>query len=169
MRVKIILSAAIIAGLLACGLAKQSEPAVDSVTLTPERREARLPFDRQVWQNSPPLLEVPVSRVKNPHLTGFAIFVYLAWTPDQPGPKARQKVSIGNFGVFPPDRPGRFTLRASQAFAEARKRGVTLRENRPELLFVMRKVRASEAWTPLEVTLGPVTWRRENQTEGKQQ
>jgi len=168
MRVKAMVTVAMIAGLLACGKASHVTPLRQQkgVTLTTERPAARLPIDLAILQNPLPILEVPVTQVINKQLTPFAIFVYLAWTESKPGSETQRKLLIGNFGVFPPDHPGRYTLRASSAFDELRERGVNLRESHLELLFVMRKVRETEAWTPIEVTISPVRWLPEDQPRG---
>jgi hypothetical protein len=77
--------------------------------------------------------------------------------------ETEQKLRVGSFGVFPANRPGRYTLRASSAFEELRRKGVNLAQSCLALQFVLEKVRAKETWTPLQVTLGPPRWQREPQ------
>ena len=168
MRKKTIVTVAMIAGLLACAKASEvrSSQHERGVTLTSSHPAARLAIAPAILQNPLPILEVLVTQVINKQLTPFAIFIYFAWKEGKPGSETQRKLLVGNFGVFPPDHPGRYTLRASGAFDELRKRSVNFQQSHLELLFEMRKVRATEAWTPIEVTIAPVRWLREDQPRG---
>lgn len=163
MRKQRFVASALFAGLLACGASNARPWSAQEATLTPSHPAVRVPITRAVLENPPPILEVPVTRVANPHLTPFALGVYFAWKAAPPGMETQQKLRIGSIGVFPANRPGRYTLRASRAFEELRRKGVNLAQSRLELLFLLEKVREKEAWTPLQITLGPPRWQREPQ------
>lgn len=155
----------IVAGLLTCGAGTSKRPAGkgEGVKLTDRRPTAILPIPPGVLRQRLPILEVPVNSVQNEKRTPFAIFVYLVWKEGRPGPTKQRNILVGNFVVFPPDHPGRYTLRVSRAFGDLEKQGKNLVRLQPGLQFELRRLRQKAAWGPIEVTIGPVRWLKEGE------
>lgn len=148
---------------LACGTGGAGGPIGKgtTITLTNRRPSANVSIPPRILRNPLPILEVPVASVRNEKRTPFAIFVYLAWKHGQPGLSKRQKLLVGNFAVFPPDRPGRYTLRVSNAFRELSKNRKNLERLQLDLQLEIRRVHENRPWTSVEATIGPVRWLRE--------
>ena len=131
-----------------------------SVMLTNERPVASSPLARKILADAPPVLEVSVTKVINPAETPVAIFVYLttAGKKKQPEP---EKVLIGNFTLYPPDRPGNFLLRASTAFSDLRVKDWSSNSTEIRLMLELRRVSETRPWTPLQITISVPKWRQE--------
>ena len=139
------------------GDAGQKRPT--QVKLTNERTVASFPVAQQLLEDAP-VLEVSVTKVTNPAETPVAIFVYLApgGKKEQPEP---EKILVGNFSLYPPDRAGIFLLHASTAFTELRKKGWASGSKEVRLVLELKRLRETQAWTPLEITIGAPKWSHE--------
>lgn len=133
-----------------------NEPAAPTVTLTPEHSSNSFPVEANVLTSDPQVLEVAVTKVVNPSRTAVNIFVYLAKTPK--GRSELEKQPIGNFSLYPADRPGIFLLDPAQAIeklcGENPSKDVGLR-----LMFELKQLDQTVAGSPLEVTIAQPTWR----------
>ena len=126
------------------------------VTLTSDRPTGYFPLDAERLASAPPILALRITRVVNPGLTPFEIFVYLSYPPGD-GRREAERILIGNFGLYPPDRPAGFLLRASTAFRKLKTTGSKPTEVR--LLLEMRRIHPKEPWTTVEVDVAPPEWR----------
>ena len=131
-----------------------------SVTLTNDHPTGYFVLDPKAIASAPPVVAVSITRVVNPGKTPFQVFVYLSYESGV-GEKGRtRRILVGNFGLYPPDRPGGARLRASNAFRQ-------LKAARPEpagvrLVLEMKRIREKRPWTPVEVTVAAPEWRAED-------
>ncbi len=138
------------------------EKAVDAtseLTLTETQPVGRIQLPGNVWAAAVPFLEIPIARISNSEEMGFSILVYLEWTRPTAGPDSAQKIRIGNFTVYPPDRPGSFLLRASECFDKLRQMGANVKTDHLVLLLEMKRVHPNRPWSPIRVTVASVRWR----------
>jgi hypothetical protein len=133
-----------------------NEPAVPTVTLTPEHPSNSFPVDANVLASEPDVLEVAVTKVVNASRTAVTVFVYLANITK--GGSEPEKTMIGNFSLYPADQPGTFLLNPAPAVRRlaAEKRAG---ETDVRLVFELKRVDETAAWTPVEVTIAQPKWR----------
>ncbi len=125
------------------------------VTLTNDRPAGNFPLDAQTLASAPPFLALRITKVVNPGRTPLQIFVYLSYPPGA-GRTEPERILIGNFGLFPADRPGRFLLRASTAFHKLKT--MSSKPSAVRLLLEMKRLHPKEPWTPIEVVVAPPEW-----------
>jgi len=127
------------------------------VTLTQERPSGYFPLDRETLASAPPVLAVTIIRVVNPGQTALQIFIYLSYR-QRVGEKGTElrKILIGNVGLYPPDRPAGFRLRASSAFRQLKAASPNPAEVR--LRLEMKRIHETRPWTPVEVIVAPPEW-----------
>lgn len=87
-------------------------PSRETVTLTSEHPTGSFPLPPDILQVSPSVLEVSVSKVVNPAAKSVSVFVYLS-PPDEKDES--QRVEVGNFSLYPTDRPAKFQLAGGAA------------------------------------------------------
>ena len=130
-----------------------------SVTLTNDHPTGFFILDPETIASAPPVVAVSLTRVVNPNKTPFQVFVYLSYLPEAGEKPRTQRILIGNFGLYPPDRPGGARLRASNAFRQ-------LKAARPKptevrLVLELKRIHERRPWTPIEVTVAPPNWQAE--------
>jgi len=131
------------------------------VTLTNDRPTGYFPLDPETLASVPPVLAVTITKVVNPGETPFQVFVYLSCQPAT-GEKGRtepQKILIGNFGLYPADRPASFLLRASPAFRKLK--ATSPKPTDVRLVLEMKRIHETKPWTSIEVTVAPPEWQSE--------
>lgn len=137
---------------------KAEQPASPTVKLTSEHPSASWPVAADIFQSDPAVLQVSIGKVENPAKTPVSIFVYL--TTAKAGKSEAEKVLVGNFSLYPADSPGKFSLNARPAL-----RAITAKTpnpNEPRLVFELRRIDETKAWTPVEVTIEQPKWRQVN-------
>jgi hypothetical protein len=125
----------------------------DVVTLTTERPTGSFKLEPELLNHSPEVLEVSVTKVKNPAASSVDIFVYVASASETNKPDA-EKVLVGTFSLYPADRPGKFMLGPAEAFrkfSDTRKSSDNVR-----LVFEMKL--PAENKSPVEVTIESPSW-----------
>jgi hypothetical protein len=125
------------------------------VTLTNDRPAGYFPLDAETLASAPPFLVLRITRVVNPGRTPLQIFVYLSYPPPA-GRTEPERTLIGNFGLFPADRPARFLLRASPAFHKLKT--TCSKPTDVRLLLEMKRIHPKEPWTSIEVVVAPPEW-----------
>jgi hypothetical protein len=128
-----------------------------AVTLTTEHPLGVIPIDAELLNNPPKVLEVSVTKVVNSGASPVNIFVYLSSGAETKDPDA-DKISVGNFSLYPVDRPGKFMLDPAPAFrkfSEAKKSAEKLR-----LVFEMQLDADKKPSQPVEVTVAAPNWKR---------
>ncbi len=132
----------------------------ESVVLTNNDTTASFHLARQISSNPPPVLELSVTKVVNPAQTPVEIFVYLEAVGNarQRGP---QKILVGNFSLYPPDQPGTFSFRASNAFKESQARWGTAELTQTSLTLEIKRINETRPWTPLKITISAPRWKNE--------
>jgi hypothetical protein len=138
------------------GPQRPSQPA--PLTLTNERPTGYFHLDPETLASAPPILTVRITRVVNPGETPFQVFVYLSYQSGA-GRTEPEKILIGNFGLYPPDRPAGFLLRASTAFRKLKTTGS--RPTNIRLLLEMKRIHPKSPWTPVAIAVAPPEWRDE--------
>jgi hypothetical protein len=107
---------------------------------------------------APPLLSLAIIEVVNPEKAAVQILVYLV--PSDGGPTPKEKILVGQFGLFPPDHPARFTLRSSDAFQKLSAANSTSR-NQVRLLLELKPLSQKRSLPNIELTIAPPEWRTE--------
>jgi hypothetical protein len=139
------------------GEADGQEQAVQ-VVLTNSDPEVSFAISPDVVTAAPPVLALSFPQVVNPSNTAFQIFVYFSYRPAQKGSGAPLRILVGNAGLYPPDHPGGFVLRASKAFGTLRAEKAT----DVRLVLEMKPLHHAAPWPPVEVTVAAPQWRQEN-------
>src|SRR6185503_7493479 len=86
-------------------------PAAPVLTLTNDQPKKSLPIKAGEFASDAEVLEVSITKVKNPGMTPLSIFVYLS---DSAKGKSESELHlVGNFSLYPPDQPGKFLLSAA--------------------------------------------------------
>ena len=130
----------------------------EGVVLSTTQPQARLPLNQQILERMPPALEIPVARVENEARAGFVIHVAIAWSQDNSGGDSMALASIGSLSLFPPDTPGRFTLRSSEAFDELRIAVREFEDYHAWLFFELLPIAEDRPLPEVEVELEPALW-----------
>lgn len=141
------------------------EKAQSSVTLTSSHPSGSFPVAERTVAAAPAVLVVRVTKVVNPGMASFGIFIYLSGPPAteaaQEGRLSKpQKFQIGQFSLFPADRPAGFTLRASPAFARLKE--AHSKPGGVRLLIELKPLRKTQSIGQVEVTIAPPEWRTES-------
>lgn len=158
----------IIASCLCCLHTMQAaelEKVVDStseVTLTETHPVTRIRLPASIRAAPAPILEVPVLRISNPQEMSFSIFAFLEWSRPAQGPTGNDKILVGNFTIYPPDRTGSYMLRASTAFEKLKGMGADLARDQVVILLEMKRTNPNKAWSAVVVEIAPLRWRSDN-------
>jgi hypothetical protein len=105
------------------------------------------------------LLEASVTKVVNPGSKPVTILVYVTPVNEKAGEPA-QKFELGNFSLYPVDRPAKFMLNPVPAWRKA----AATKEvaNAKEWLVTFElKQEPDRGSSPLEVTIGQPHWKRD--------
>lgn len=113
------------------------------VTLSASQPKAQLDVAGGEVRN---LLEVPVVRVENTRGEAVTIAVLMECTE-----QASLRCEVGQFSLYPPDRPGTFTLRVPAALVDEAKKRTTTR------LFIELEAPPES----VELAIGAPVWRNE--------
>ncbi|MDZ7692784.1 MAG: hypothetical protein U5K69_16940 [Balneolaceae bacterium] len=136
----------------------------DTVKLTAEKPTDIYRLTAEMIQQAASILEIPVIGIINPDQTPFSIAVYLVWSTENTVEllKSDHSIKIGNFSLFPPDKTGTYTLRASAAFANLPVSAKQVHKDTADagLLFHLQPIEERDVHR-IEVTIAPVTWRQE--------
>ena len=134
----------------------ENQPALASLTLTPEHASDSFAVAASVLSSDAEVLEVTVTKVVNPSRTPVAFFVYLSDHGD--GKIEPENFVVGNFSLYPADRPGMFLLNPDSAIHKFSARKPSSEAN-ARLVIEMKRVDETKAWTPVEVTIEQPKWR----------
>jgi hypothetical protein len=156
-------------GITACGSAKvqgpqsgemkSDEPAATVVTLTQDRPSNSLPIKALGGSTSDAeVLEISITKVINTSLTPITIDVYLS--ESETGKSEPSRHLIGNFSLYPPDQPGKFLLNAKTVLQEVPQSDRNAKAHDVRLIFEMKRVDESKAWTPVELGIAQPVWRK---------
>jgi hypothetical protein len=131
-------------------------PAAPVLTLTNDHPKKSLPIKASELASDAEVLEVTITKVKNPGLTPLSIFVFLSHSEN--GKSEAELQVVGNFSLYPPDQPGKFLLGVSP---ELRKLLLAdgFKGHDVRLVFELKRIHETSDWTPVEVTIAQPTWR----------
>jgi hypothetical protein len=132
------------------------------VTLTNDHPSGSFSIDPKALAKSPAVLALRVTKVVNPERTGVGFSVYLSLAPAAgSGPEEqREKILIGSFSLYPPDRPAGFVFRASEAFRQLQATKIPSKSSEVQLLIEMRRLHDRNPWTPVEIVIASPQWRQ---------
>jgi hypothetical protein len=133
-------------------------PSPETLTLTNEYPTRSFPVDPDLLAQPPAILELSVTKVVNSALTSVAVFVYLSPIADKGKPEP-EKILVGNFSLYPPDRPGKFLLPVSTAFRRLNGGHGVSKSNRVRLVLEMKRLDETSPWTPIALTISQPKWR----------
>lgn len=146
--------------LLACGAGRptsapsaSAQQKADALRLTSAQPLLRISVPGDVARDRPAVLEVLLEAIDNPKSLGFNVAAYL----ETPG---RERVAIGTFAAFPVDQPGRFRLRASDAFDKLRASQFDPAKDKLDLLLELQAA-AEAGLQDVAVDVGEIRWSRE--------
>jgi len=148
-----------------CGAAKvqgpqtremKTEAEEAAVVLTNEQPSKNLPLESSVPSSDAEVLEVSITKVENPSRAAITVFVYFSRTGKTTS--SVERIELGNFSLYPADRPGKFLINAAPA---ARQLAAKTKGDKDDfqLVFEMKRVDESKPWTPVKVTISQPKWR----------
>lgn len=151
-----------------CGSAKAPSPqsretkveessATPPVVLTDKQPKSSWGIALDVLASDAEILEVAITKVVNPGMTPVSIFVYLS--NSEKGKAEEESNLVGNFSLFPPDRPGKFLLSAGPALRKISAAAKTSKSENVRLVFEMKRMDETKAWTPVELMIAQPKWR----------
>jgi hypothetical protein len=139
------------------GVQRSAKPV--GVTLTNERPTGYFAVDPETLVAAPPVLALKVTRVVNPSRMPFQVFVYLSYDSGREEKGRTGQILIGNFGLYPADRPAGARLRASNAFRQLK--AASSKPIDVRLRLEMKRIHEESPWASLEVTVAPPEWQDE--------
>ena len=128
-------------------------PSPETVTLTNEHPTGSFPLPPNILKDSPFVLEVSVTKVVNPTKKSVSVFVYLS-PPDVKDES--QRVEVGNFSLYPADRPAKFMVPVGTALQKVSPPRTALKDWR--VVFELDKQTKQES-SSLELTIASPTWK----------
>jgi len=132
-------------------------PTGETVTLTNDHPTASFPVPPDVLKNSPATLEVAVTKVVNPAAKAVTILVHLSLANEK-GELSKARIGVGNFSLYPVDRPGQFMLDAADALRTAAQTRMPPDAKGWRLVFELEQ-QAQQGSTPVEVTIATPNWK----------
>jgi hypothetical protein len=144
---------------MSCGSASvqgpDSESKSETVTLTNQNLTGSFSVQPEVLKNPTEMLLVAVTKVVNPKARAVNIFVYLT-RPNEKRDNPAHKIEVGNFSLYPADRPGKFTLNGAPALRKASDASNEANIKDWRLVFELEK--PEQGSSPLEVTIAAPVW-----------
>jgi hypothetical protein len=129
------------------------------LTLTSEHPAGSFALDPKTIASAPPVLAIALTKVVNPGQVPFQVFVYLSYRSKAERSEP-EKILVGNFSLYPADRPAGFVLRSSTGFSKLKATGAE--STGVQLVLEMERIHKGKPWsTPVEVTVAPPEWREE--------
>jgi hypothetical protein len=132
-------------------------PAAPVLTLTNDQPKKSLPIKASELPSDAEVLEVSITKVKNPGMTPLSIFVYLS--DSEKGKSEAELHVVGNFSLYPPDQPGKFLLSAAPELCKLLLSDGFAKGHEVRLVFELKRIHETSDWTPVEVTIAQPTWR----------
>ncbi|HLH09122.1 MAG TPA: hypothetical protein VKW78_17930 [Terriglobales bacterium] len=122
----------------------------ESLLLTGDRPSGSFFVSRATLDADPTTVTIELTNVVNPKQTPLGFFVYLV----DPEHSDRRKL-LGNFALYPADRPGKFLLKAAEAvrWYRSQRTGADAR-----LAIEIKRLDESKPWTGVEVRVAPPKW-----------
>ena len=140
---------------MSCNSASVQEPAsqhaAETITLTNQNPNGSFPLHPDLLKNPPPTLLVQVTKVVNPGARAVTVFVYLS-RPTEKRDSPAEKIDIGNFSLYPADRPGKFTLNPTTALRKAAEATNDSHSKEWRMVFELEQ-KAEQGSSPLEITI----------------
>ena len=128
-------------------------PTQEAMTLTDREPIASFPLTPDQVNNPPEILEIVVTKVANPGSSPVSIF---ASVEPADGKRKAEGVELGNFSLYPVDRPGKFMLGPEAAFRQANKTINLSKDEKWQLRLVMQLPEQNKS--SVEVTIASPNW-----------
>jgi hypothetical protein len=132
-------------------------PAGETVTLTYDHPTASFAVAPDVLKKAPATLEVSVTKVVNPAAKSVTILVHLS-PANEKGELSNARIAVGNFSLYPVERPGKFMLDAADALRTAAGTRMPPDAKGWRLVFELER-QAEQGSAPLEVTIAAPNWK----------
>ena len=140
---------------MSCSSASVQEPTSkrtsETITLTNQNPTGSFALQPDLLKNPPPALLVLVTKVVNANARAVTIFVYLS-RPSEKRDSPPEKIDLGNFSLYPADRPGKFTLNPTAALRKAAAAPNESNSKDWRMVFELEQ-KAEQGSAPLEVTI----------------
>lgn len=107
----------------------------------------------------PTVVEISVTKVVNPAARAVNIFVHLAPVNEKAG-AVPPKFAVGNFSLYPADRPGKFMLDPASAFRKISETKDVSKVKEWLVVFELEQ-KAEQGSSPVEVTIEAPQWKRD--------
>jgi hypothetical protein len=134
-------------------------PLNETVTLTNEHPTGSFLLQRETTKLPPTVLEASVTKVVNPKAKPVSIFVSVVpITPAGDIPPVR--IEVGNFSLYPADRPGKFLLDARPALQKISETERRTGAKKWQVVFALEQKPEQES-SPVEVTISAPNWKTE--------
>lgn len=131
---------------------------LETFTLSDKQPETRLPVALETLEDRPEILEITITEIRNGELTPFSIFVYLEWEGNSG--ELASLVLIEAITVFPPDQPGRYTLRVTNALSYVHSALDNLPSPEVNLLLQLRPISDAVPLSTLDIEFTMPEWIR---------
>ena len=154
---------------VSCGSASVQTPTTtqtaEAITLTQQNPTGSFPVQPGMMKNLPTGTEVPpelaavvvdVTKVVNPNTRPVTIFVYLS-RPNEKRDNPAEKIAVGNFSLYPVDRPGKFSLNPVPALRKAVAASNDANLKEWKIVFELEQ-KPEETSSPLAVTIATPIW-----------
>jgi len=132
---------------------------VSPLKLTNDNPSGSFPIATETVNAAPPFLSVSIIQVENPDNVAVELFVYLVRSEGSLAPQ--EKILVGQFSLFPPDHPARFTLRASNAFQKLQESRPASKSVQVRLLLELKAIRGKKPLPRIALTVIPPEWHRD--------
>lgn len=129
----------------------------ETVTLTNDHPTASFPVQPDVLKNSPATLGVAITKVVNPAAKAVTILVHLS-PANEKGELSNARIGVGNFSLYPVDRPGKFMLDATDALRTAAETRMPPDAKGWRVVFEIER-QAEQGSAPVEVTIAAPSWK----------
>jgi hypothetical protein len=135
----------------------EESPAPVAVVLTDKQPKSSVSVGADALTGNAEVLEVQITKVVNPGMTPVSIFVYLSNA--EKGKTEDEPILVGNFSLYPPDRPGKFLLSPAPALLKISAASKTSKPETARLIFEIKRLDETRAWTPVELSIAAPKWR----------
>lgn len=131
---------------------KEAAPVQPTIKLSTDAPNGSFALDTNLIPPAADVLEIFITKVVNPSQTPVSIFVYLH-DNEEKSDRDVERVPLGSFSIYPPDRPGKFLLPVPLS------RRKLLPGSKALMTFELKRVDESKTGTKVQVEMGPPKWR----------
>lgn len=131
---------------------KEAGPVQPTIKLSTDAPNGSFALDPNLIPPSADVLEISITKVVNASQTPVSIFVYLD-DNEEKSDRDVERVPLGSFSLYPPDRPGKFLLPVPLS------RRKLMPGSKVLMTFELKRVDETKPGTKVEVEMSPPNWR----------